>query len=147
MKEYKIYLAGAMGCYKTKEEANAWRKYVEDQFKLVNKYCDNVKYECFNPCNYFDYWNPSHKTEKEIMRIELSVLSKCDCVLVNLKDLDKSLGTSDEILYAYLHNIPIFGFCESEEFVLHPWKEEQITRIESGKNALNEVLDYILDLF
>lgn len=144
----KIYLSGAMSCYSTKKEANEWKVYV---IRLITEYCNmtDSKFYCFNPCDYYNYWTDQKQyySEKEAMRYDLNMLKNCNLVIVNLKDLDKSIGTSDEILYAYLHNIPIIGFCEEKEFVLHPWKEEQIDRIETGNDALKKAVKYVFEYY
>ncbi len=83
------------------------------------------------------------------MRYEFNVLSGCDCVLVDLKNLEKSIGTSDEILLSYLRGIPVIGFYEGVDNIdsIHPWKVEQIDRIETGKDALQNAIDYILNYY
>lgn len=143
----KIYLAGAMGCYTDcPQKATQWR---EDVSKIIwERGCEN-KWSIFDPTKHYNYWNPSHITEKEIMRYEFNVLSRCDCVLVDLKNLEKSIGTSDEILLSYLRGIPVIGFYEGADNIdsIHPWKVEQIDRIETGKDALQNAIDYILNYY
>lgn len=144
-----IYLSGAMGCYvKTNDDyPYKWRKDAKEWFE---KY---TQFKTFSPHDYYDYKIPSHITEKEIMRYEFNVLKNSDIVLVNLKDLDKSIGTSDELLFAYLKGIPIVGFyseikSNSElQKAVHPWKLEQIDRIEIGNMALNNALMYINEYY
>ena len=65
------------------------------------------------------------------MRFDLRKVKESRVVLVNLEDLYRSLGTSDEIMYAWLNDIPVIGFLE-DEFLLntvHEWKICQIDRI------------------
>lgn len=141
-----------MGCYGPNAEYPVkWRREVKEWFK---NNCNN-QVKVINPTDFYEYGSNHHKTEKEIMRFELGILEKCDIVLVNLKDLNKSLGTSDEIKHAYDHNIPIIGFIETEnelvgkqlyQFV-HPWKVEQIMRIETGKDAMVKAMEYIRDYY
>ena len=130
-----IYLSGAMGCYGDNPYPEIWRTYAE--------YC--LEAEClttFNPTKFFTYL--SNATEKEIMRYELNKIRESSVILVNLKDLDKSLGTSDEILLAYLNNIPVIGFDETcDEVSVHPWKNEQIDKIFTGSNAIDKAAEYI----
>lgn len=138
-----VYLAGAMGCYKKDDNYPfAWRESVRQWFE---SYTD---FRCFSPCDYYNYTIQAQKTEKEIMKYEFHWLLKSDVVLVNLKDLDKSIGTSDEILYAYQHDIPIIGFLEEGNVEdIHPWKIEQIDRIEFGKHAMFNALSYINEYY
>ena len=79
------------------------------------------------------------------MRFDLRMVRESDIVLVNLKDLHNSLGTSDEILYAFIKGKPVIGFLEDEVDYenVHPWKIEQIDRIETGKDAMKNAIDYI----
>lgn len=144
----QIYLAGALGCYTVDESyPYDWRDKVIEYFEM---YLPD-EFKCFDPTEHYRYYENKHKTEKEVMRYDLRALKNSDVVLVDLKNLHKSLGTSDEILYAYLHGIPVIGFYESdsEEEIenLHPWKIEQIDRIEIGKNAMSEAMDYIADYY
>lgn len=62
-----------------------------------------------------------------------------------IRDLHSSLGTSDEILYAFISGKPVIGFIDDDSEVknIHPWKIEQIDRIESGKSAMERAIDYI----
>jgi len=73
------------------------------------------------------------------------MVREADVILVNLKDLHTSLGTSDEIFYAFISGKPIIGFLDNEEDIkkIHPWKIEQIDRIETGKDAMKNALKYI----
>ena len=73
------------------------------------------------------------------------MVREADIVLCNLRDLHTSLGTSDEILYAFISGKPVIGFIEDKEEAknIHPWKIEQIDRIESGKSAMKRAIDYI----
>ena len=95
------------------------------------------------------------KNPSEVMRFDLRKVREADLILVNLKDLDKSLGTSDEILYAYMRGIPIIGFLKTEkeltesdvQELVHPWKYEQIDRIETGEDAMEKAINYIIGYY
>ncbi len=65
------------------------------------------------------------------MRFDLRMVREADIVLCNLRDLHSSLGTSDEILYAFISGKPVIGFIDDDSEVknIHPWKIEQIFRI------------------
>lgn len=144
----KLYLAGAMGCYGNDiKKANEWRNRVLTYIELSPYNKENIR--CFNPASYYNYSEQIHKTEQEIMRFDFNQLKNSDIVLVNLKDIDKSIGTSDEVLFSYLHGIPVIGFYEDSDNInfVHPWKIEQMDRIETGKDALKNVIDYILEYY
>lgn len=148
----QIYLAGAMSCYGEKQnEAKKWRDEAKKWFKSNS---DNFK--CVSPVDYFYPGSGNFKTESEVMRFDLQKVKESNIVLVNLKDLNKSIGTTDEILYAYLHDIPVIGFLEplgkvyngkDIEKIIHPWKFIQINRIEYCGNAMEEAMKYIVDFY
>ena len=145
-----VYLAGAMGCYDHDDDyPYAWRRNAREYFeKYSDYYGKNI--EIFNPVNYYNYRCKNQKTEREIMKFEFNRLKQCDVMLVNLKDLDKSIGTSDEILFAYLNHIPVIGFLEDETKLnnIHPWKhDEQIDLIEVGEYALKSAIQYISEFY
>ena len=147
-----VYLAGAMGCYGTENPYPIkWRK---EAIALFNLRSDGFK--IIDPTEFYEYGRSKHNNEKEVMRFDLRSAINSDVLLVNLKDLDKSIGTSDEIFYAYLHNKPIIGFMKTDgskldeyesKKLLHPWKYEQIDRIETGYYALENAVNYIVDYY
>lgn len=135
---YKIYLSGAIGCYEKSgsDYYKTWRKDVDDMFAASID-------DCFDPTKFYSY-NDSSYTEKEVMRYDLKQLKNSDIVLVNLDSIDMSIGTAQEILYAYLLNIPIIGFIEDEESTyIHPWVKEEVDKIFVGENSKDEAVDYI----
>lgn len=138
----QIYLAGALGCYDpTDKYPYQWRK-------EARAYMENYEdFICFNPALYYNYNEELQHTEKEIMKFELRILKKSTAILVNLMDLDKSIGTSDEILYAYLNDIPVIGFYDGDISDIHPWKIEQIDRIETGDDAMKHAINYIASYY
>lgn len=147
MKKTRIYLAGAMGCYKEcPEKASKWRSLIKENLK-------NTSAVCIDPMTFYNYNSNYHKTEKEIMRYELNLIRKCDLVIVNLHDIEKSIGTIDEVMFAYLNHIPVVGFkCTSLPIghTLHPWLIEQLERIETcgdEKTAIEDLLDYVMNYY
>ena len=150
----KIYLAGAIEVYGRKgnyNEANRWREKVKKYFSdyLLN-------FECINPMDYYLYDSNYHKSEFEVMRFDLRLVKQADIILVNLDYIRDSIGTCDEILYAYMLGKPIVGFVETEISELdkeslmkmvHPWKFYQIDRIETGPGALDKALEYVKDFY
>lgn len=108
-----------------------------------------------SPVDYYSIGSDDSKNPSEVMRFDLRKIREADLVLVNLKDLDKSLGTSDEIFYAYMRGIPVIGFLETEDELseikvqetVHPWKYEQIDRIETGEDAMAKAITYIIGYY
>lgn len=145
--KHKVYLAGAMSYWYKKnknEKATRWREKSEEYFE---NYTDT--FECINPMRYFSIGNNYHTSDLEPMRFDLRKVKESRAVLVNLEALDKSLGTSDEILYAYLNDIPIIGFLEDESLLhtIHEWKNVQIDRIEYGNGAQERAMEYIKNYY
>ena len=144
---YKIYLAGAMSCFYKEnnvEKAEEWRERAEIYFNT-----NDGNFKCINPMRYFSIGDNYHTSDYEPMRFDLRKVKESRVVLVNLEALDKSLGTSDEILYAYLNDIPIVGFLEDESllYTIHEWKNCQIDRIETGKGAQKRAMEYIKNYY
>lgn len=141
----EVFLSGAMGCY---DPSNSypyeWREFAKEE---ING--GILGLTCFNPMDYYNYKVRNEKTQKEIMLFEFQRIAyDSDILLVNLQDLDKSLGTSDEILLAWKLNKPVVGFlegCTEEDLskIVHPFKLEQISRIECGEGALTKALTYL----
>lgn len=135
---YKIYLSGAIGCYEKSgsDYYKTWRKDVDDMF------ASSID-DCFDPTKFYSY-NDSSYTEKEVMRYDLKQLKNSDIVLVNLDSIDMSIGTAQEIFYAYLLDIPIIGFIEDEKSTyIHPWIKEEVDKIFVGENSKDDAVDYI----
>lgn len=147
----KIYLAGCIGEYykdgKDRNYPEKWRKEVVEWFE---KHSDS--FYCLDPMDFYRYDCNRHQSESEVMRFDLRLVREADIILVNLKDLDKSLGTSDEIFYAFINRKPVIGFYEVDENVdvktlIHPWKVEEIDRIEYGKDAMQKAIRYVRDFY
>ena len=149
-----IYLSGAMGCYDRYDSyPYTWRANFERIIKSAEEDSDYYKtFEIFDPTMYYDYHEPTHYTEKEIFRYEMRKVSESDVIVVNLKDIEKSVGTICEVVNAYNNNIPIIGFVN--EFIgiknIHPWIVEMCDRVEIGTNdndAIEKAVDYILTYY
>lgn len=138
-----IYLAGAMSCYYNTDKHNYPKQWRENVKELVKEFYDGIT--VISPTDYYEIGENYHKSESEIMRFDLRKIRESDVVLVNLKDLHTSLGTSDEIFYAFISGKPVIGFIEDETKYkdIHTWKIEQIDRIETGKDAIKNSLSYI----
>lgn len=138
-----IYLAGAMNCYFNTSQHDYPMKWREDAKKYVKQLYDDIT--IVSPTDYYEIGKNYHKSDAEVMRFDLRMVREADIVLCNIKDLHTSLGTSDEILYAFISGKPVIGFIDDDTEVknIHPWKIEQIDRIEFGKSAMERAIDYI----
>lgn len=141
--EIWLFLAGAMINDTDKQEDRQGIKWRNDACEFIKKRYDNVypvtaqefyRYDEFYKCD-----------AKETLRFDMKDVRESDVILVNVKDLEKSLSTSDEIFYAYISHKPIYGFFEGseEELSIHPWKKEQLNRIFYGKESMKDAISYI----
>ncbi len=132
-----------MSCYFNTEQHNYPKQWREEVKEYVKKHYENITIT--SPTDFYEIGKNDHKSESEVMRFDIRMVREADVILVNLKDLYASLGTSDEIFYAFIKGKPIIGFGDNEEDInkLHPWKMEQIDRIETGKDSMKNALDYI----
>ena len=138
-----IYLAGAMSCYFNTDQNDYLKKWREDAKKYVKKLYDNIT--IVSPTDFYEIGKNYHKSESEVMRFDLRMVIEAYIVLCNLRDLHISLWTRYEILYAFISGKPVIGFLEDESEIknVHPWKIEQIDRIETREGAMKRAIDYI----
>lgn len=137
-----------METYAGTNKAEEWRIHVKDFFEK-----NNDDYKVINPTDYYQYGKNYHKTDKEVFRFDIRKVSHSDIILVNLKDIRKSIGSCIEIYEAYKNNIPVIGFLDDELSVeeivqlIHPWIYCCVDRIETGKNSLDKAIKYIMDYY
>ena len=142
MRNYNIYLSGGMQKFGKDnfEEGNKWRKYCKNA--LETSECD-YKVKVCNPNDLFNFKDePQHKTEREVMNLDIHKLRQSDLVIVNFND-KWSLGTMSEIAIAYDRRIPVIGLdIDNQE--LHPW---EVCMCERIFDDIDEMLDYIQDFY
>ncbi len=137
-----------MEAYRGTNKAENWRKYVKEYFE---KYCDNIK--VISPTDYYAYGKNYHKSDKEVFRFDLHKVRTSDVVLVNLNDIRQSIGSCIEIYEAYKSDIPVIGFLDDElpldEMIklIHPWIYCCVDRIETGKDSMVRICDYIMEYY
>ena len=138
-----IYLAGAMSS-KSFDEMNTWRVEIKNMLTHMASYYDcDVKVT--NPIDYYNFKEKRHKSEKEVMQFDLSLVKKSDIVIVNLNGINTSIGTSMELYECYRSNIPVIAFGSDEEYEnAHPWIRECITRHESN---MEDTATYIKEFY
>lgn len=138
-----IYMAGAMSGL-TFEESNEWRKYAKIKIsKLTSKYFSNPSLVCcVNPNDYYNFQIIKHKSEHEVKEFDLFKLRHSDLVLVNLENINTSIGTAMELQVAHDNNIPIVAF--GDIINIHPWIVDTIWRTE---NNLEDACQYVVDYF
>lgn len=137
-----VFLAGAM-INATDKVINhykyEWRKKAYEYF---NENIDGFVVSF--PPEFYDQKKGYSCDGKETLRFDMNNVRESDIVLVNLKDLEHSLSTSDEILYAYISQKPVIGFLEDGSLDdIHPWKLEQMNKVFEGKDSMERAIHYI----
>lgn len=142
LEKLKIYLAGKMSGLSF-EESDEWRRDFKGVFKREMNY-DTMHYTIINPNDYYNFKNPSHQNEREVMQYDLNHVRSSDIVVVNLEDINTSIGTAIELYVAAQNNIPVLAWGSDEEWrITHPWLKECISRVESDVCSLcNYIFEY-----
>jgi len=114
-----IFLSGAMTGLSELEQKK-WRKYFIDHFEGT--------YYIIDP-TVFDAEDEDKETQELGHVYDLYGIINCDYFIVNLNKAVQSVGTCQEIMFAWLLKKPIIGFWESKDLVqpLHPWIENKLT--------------------
>lgn len=143
MKNMQIYLAGAMSGLSFEEQVG-WRRDIKNYiYNFVDHmFHPNVSLKVFNPCDYYNFEEKMHKTEREPFEFDLYNLKRSDLVIANLNKQD-SIGTCMELAVAKDRRIPIVGLYEKSE-ELHPWISECCIRI---CNSMDELRDYVCEYY
>ena len=140
---YRIYTCGKMKGL-TYEEAMSWREKVELEIRFLTD-----KAMCIHPPRYYSYQEQNQKTEREIFEYELSQVKNCDVLIVNLADIEQSVGSCFEIATAVAannmggHHTYIIGIGSPAGH--HPWILESCMRIEPDEHSAAEyIAGYLL---
>lgn len=115
-----IFLSGAMTGLSELEQKN-WREYFKDHFKS--------EYYIIDP-TVFDAEDEDKETQELGHAYDLCGIINCNYFIVNLNKAAQSVGTCQEIMFAWLLKKPIIGFWECKDLVqpLHPWIENKLTK-------------------
>ncbi len=128
----KVYLSGASKVLN--DNGASWRsdmQYWLEQYDL----------KVFNPNEHYDYKKLYPDTTKECMNLYLEQVKRCDIIVVNLDNTDKSVGTGVEIGYALAFNKPIYGFKSGMyNETIYDWIKESCWKIF---NSEIETAEYI----
>lgn len=140
----KIYLAGALTGISF-DEANTWREDVQSRIEEITYYSGEIKCQVINPVALYNYQNPKHKTEREVMQYDLNHVRSSDLIIVTLKNINTSIGTAIELYLATQLNIPVLAFGSFDEYEsTHPWIKECISRYDE---TIEDTLDYISEFY
>ena len=145
----KIYLSGKMSGISL-EEAMVWRN------KFINEYSKHTSFtpDIFNPPLYFNYEMPVEAfSDRECFRYEMRILKTSDIVVVNLDQVETSIGSLQELAVAWANDIPVIAVDEKhdtlEEAVedMHPWLVEEIDKIFTGPDCYRAAATYIYSFY
>lgn len=111
----KVYLCGPInGC--TDSECRDWREDMKSIFGADN---------CIDPMRR-DYRGKEDTAFRELVELDKRDVLEADVLIVNY---DKpSVGTSMEVLYAWMHHKPVIVVCHPEA-VISPWLRYHATKI------------------
>ena len=148
--KYKLYMAGKMKDI-TVREAIEWAKNLDRELiecGAEGKYLMHIPAEYYN----YDNFSPDYNTEREVMLFDLSLVRKCDILIVNLKDINNSVGSHFEIATAYAVNsfgdkhIAIIGLGDVKN--VHPWIIESFDKVcENTYELADYLMNYYLRTF
>lgn len=146
MKEYKIYTCGKMSGISFNDQMK-WRKELEDNVRSNYDGIDRIKF--IHPPLYFNYETILHKSEKEILEWEMMQLHDCNIVVVDLNNINDTVGSHMEL--GAVQGINRFGdkyiyvIGVGDDTNLHPWIKETCVRIEKNLfDASKYIVEYLL---
>lgn len=140
----KIYTAGKMSGIPFDDQMK-WRKEFEG---CLRNHTDKAL-TFIHPPLYYNYDHLNHKTEAEIKEWELNQLRECDIVIVNLKDVNTTVGTHFELGFINALNIlgnkHVYVIGIGNENNIHPWIELSMFREEPNiESACEYITEYLL---
>lgn len=140
--DYRIYLAGGMadlswdGQYRYQYQ---WRAFIKRWLGS----CDSTyRVKVCNPVDYYNFENPTHESDREVMDFDLDKVRHSDLLLINFDEPHLN-GMIVEQAIAYEHRIPVIGLNE-KRLDLHPWQVGMANRIFYD---MDEMLNYVKDYY
>lgn len=138
MEKFKIYLCGGMSGLNMSAQ-NEWREACKE---WLLKQETNYKLTVINPCDYFNFVNKRHISEREIMNYDLNHVRTSNLLLTYFNS-PNSIGSAIEMYLAKELHIPVIGINKGEE--IHPWILECVDRMfDNEKDALEYIKDFYL---
>lgn len=128
------------------EEQMEWRKSVESELVRCG---GRDNFEFIHPPRFYNYEQKQHQSEREILEWEMAQVHDSDIVVVNLNQIDTTIGSHMELgavqainMFGDKH-IFVIGIGKAEN--LHPWIKEVCMRIEENESdAALYIKDYLL---
>lgn len=144
MKEFQIYLCGKMSGLNLRQ-MNEWRITLKDALDFSAKTISNVKVNIVNPVDYYNFENPTHQSEFEVMQFDLNKVKKSDIVIANTEGLNTSIGSAIEIYEANKRDIPVIMYDPKHEYwSVHPWLKECTSRVET---TIDDLVQYVAEYY
>lgn len=145
MKEYKIYTCGKMSGI-AYEKQMEWRYKIEELIKAKT----NKVVTFIHPPLFYGYHITNHKSEREVKEWELNQVCDSDIVIVNIDEINSSIGSHFEMGAVCGANITsnkhitVIGFGNSEAEI-HPWIDLSFLRFEESiEDAAEYIATYLL---
>lgn len=143
--QIKLYLGGTMSYY---HRNNEYHKATEWRIKLAQKLLECNAELC---CRHFDWFDPTVNFEenvktanaKTIVHQNNHYLDRCDILIVNLSELDKSPGTIYELIYYGIQNKSVIAFGNNK-LIHSPHISECITII---LDDLDDIIEYLKNYY
>lgn len=121
-----------------------WRRNITELIEFSAR-SHGYKLHIVNPVDYFNFEEKRHKSEREVMDYDLRHVRTSDLIIVNLKDINTSIGTCIELYVAHQLGIPVLAFLDDCNInIIHPWILECIDRIEESDV---ELVQYLSDFY
>ena len=150
-KSFKIYTAGKMAGLSS-EKQHEWRRKVENSIRnvteLLNMPQSNISF--IHPPLFYEYGENYHQSEREVKNWDLNQVRQSDIVIVNLDNVDSSIGTHYELATVdavnafggkHIFVIGVGGECKE----LHPWIADTLHRREPNyDDAARYIVNYLL---
>lgn len=141
----KIFTSGKMSGLSLSEQIE-WRNEAEHYLTAFSD--EHPRF--IHPPSFYNYTNDKSKCEREIKDFDLNQIRGCDILLVNLKDVETSVGTMMELQFADSMNrlgnkyIWIIGFGDNKG--IHPWINLCLHRHEDNlEDACRYIAEFLLN--
>lgn len=134
------YLGGSMSGFfgDNYTKATEWRRYAKEKLQDCG---EQVFDPTINSEEHFSY--PASLNEGVIVQ-NYAHLKKCDLLLVNLENIEDSIGTIWELSVAWLEHKPVIAFGKCEKWKDRPHFQSLVPVIHK---TVQDACDYILSMY
>lgn len=133
-----VYLAGKMGDL-SKEDMKSWRD-------SATEYLESHGFSVQDPTTVMFDHSIGIERPQEITENNKYMIDNSEIVLVEFDnpELDISIGTVCEVVYAYMQGMPILVWGRDQDTIEHPWIEYHSVR---SFEKMEDVLDYLVNCY